>query len=296
MPNRPDRTWSVVVPTRDRPEQLGRCLDSLVELRSAAGEPELIIVDDDPGRGAELQVFTHPDKPRFTYLNAGGNGPATARNMGARAASGDLLAFTDDDCEPEPGWLEAMEEALRGNEGAAAAGATLNGAPEACSEVSQLVVSALQRSERALGGPAFVASNNVAFPRQMFLDLAGFDESFPLAAAEDRDLCERWIRAGHRFIDVPGARILHRHHLDLRRFWRQHYRYGQGAHTYHRLRMRREEAAGPSPQPNFYRSLVAEVKESGSGIPVPKLAALAGVSQIANIAGYARAALAARGG
>ncbi len=101
---------SVVAATRDRPGRLAALLDALRAQTLGEAEFEVVVVDD--GSGAEtiallenarerddlaLRVVRH-DAPR---------GPGGARNAGWRAARGALVAFTDDDCRPAPGWLEA---------------------------------------------------------------------------------------------------------------------------------------------------------------------------------------------
>lgn len=277
--------FSVIIPTRNRPEQLRRCLAAALALEPPGGGIELIVVDDDPD-GSAAPVLAEADRDeRIRYLTATGGGPATARNLGAARASGEILAFTDDDCEPAPGWLLGFAVALSVSGAGAAAGHTTNGATGACSQASQLVISALGRSSLDERGPTFVASNNVCFRREPFLELGGFDESFPLAAAEDRDLCERWIEAGHRFAAAPEAIVVHRHYLSVPGFWRQHFRYGQGAYAFHGIRRRRGRKALRI-QPRFYRALGREVREAGGDVGRMRLAGLAGLSQIANAAGY----------
>lgn len=286
-------TFTVIVPTRERPAQLRRCVAALLALEPAGGETELIVVDDDPGGGAAPVVAAGDHEGRVRYAAAGGRGPAAARNLGASLAGGEVLAFTDDDCEPEPGWLRGFATALAASGSAAAAGRTLNGAPEAYSEASQLVVLALRRMARLDGGPTFAASNNVCFRRRPFLELGGFDESFPLAAAEDRDLCERWVEAGQRFADAPEAVVVHSHRLSPVAFWRQHFRYGRGAFALHQIRRRRGREALRI-QPHFYRALGHEVRSADGSTNRGTLAGLTIVSQLANAGGHAAALLESR--
>ncbi len=277
--------FSVIVPTRNRPEKLRRCLAAVLALEPPGGRLELIVVDDDPAESAAPVLAAAERGERIRYLTATGCGPATARNLGAVQARGEVLAFTDDDCEPAPGWLRGFAAALSATGAGAAAGHTMNGAPGACSQASQLVIAALGRSSWDERGPTFVASNNVCFRRGPFLELGGFDQSFPLAAAEDRDLCERWIEAGGRFAEAPEAIVVHRHHLSVPSFWRQHFRYGRGAFAFHELRRRRGREALRI-QPRFYRALGREVRDAGAGAGRARLAGLAAVSQLANAAGY----------
>lgn len=286
-------SWSVIVPTRARPHQLAGCLAALGALRAGAEEPELIVVDDDPARSAGAVVAGSPVASRARLLSGAGHGPAAARNLGLREARGVRVAFTDDDCRPAPDWLERLGVALDRTGAEAAAGTTRNGARGACAEASQMVVDVLHGLERDERGLRFAASNNVAFDRAALLELGGFDESFPDAAGEDRDLSARWIGSGRRFADAPDAVVVHHHELTPVDFWRQHFRYGRGARAFHAAK----GARGLEPlalQPGFGRALTHEVRRGRGGGSRPRLAALALVSQAATAAGYASTLLRAR--
>src|SRR5947209_9285260 len=99
---------SVVICSRDRPSELARTLDLLPAMRHDAGEHEIILVDDgsvppvDPGLADGLKLLRTP-----------GLGLASARNVGLNAASAEVVCFTDDDCEPDPGWVDAAITHLR---------------------------------------------------------------------------------------------------------------------------------------------------------------------------------------
>ncbi|MDP1850369.1 MAG: glycosyltransferase, partial [Solirubrobacteraceae bacterium] len=105
---------SVVVPTRDRPEALARCLAALARQRGA-DELEIVVVDDSDGGGAAA--------PGARVVHGGARGPAAARNLGVRAARGAIVCFTDDDCVPAPDWAQRLAAACA--DGGAAAGPTL---------------------------------------------------------------------------------------------------------------------------------------------------------------------------
>src|SRR5436305_5803487 len=104
---------SVVIPTHDRPEGLARLLAGLHRQTVAPARFEVIVVDDGSSEPAVVdsgelwvRVLRH-EQPR---------GPAAARNSGWRAASGDIVAFIDDDCVPSERWLEEVMAATRGEE------------------------------------------------------------------------------------------------------------------------------------------------------------------------------------
>src|SRR5215213_11648746 len=121
---------SVVIPTRDRNETLARCLDRLAPCAQSLSHDqyEVIVTDDSAHAAARELLFDRYPWARWT----GGprRGPAANRNAGMRAARGEWLAFTDDDCLPEPGWLSAFEAALTATPGALVGGRTVNAFPE----------------------------------------------------------------------------------------------------------------------------------------------------------------------
>ncbi len=107
---------SVVVPTHDRPEYLARCLAALAEQTLPASEYEVIVVDDGSSPPvADRFAGAAASRVKLVRRPVAG-GPAAARNEGIKIAQGAVLAFTDDDCRPERGWLEAgcraVEEGL----------------------------------------------------------------------------------------------------------------------------------------------------------------------------------------
>ena len=97
---------SVVVPVRDRRDLLADLLDALD--RQTFREFEVIVVDDGSTDGsAELA-----DARGVAVIRGDGIGAVAARQLGVKAATGEVLAFTDSDCVPEPGWLEAGMRAI----------------------------------------------------------------------------------------------------------------------------------------------------------------------------------------
>src|SRR5437763_1848980 len=100
---------SVVVPTCRRPDLLARCLSALARQRLDESEYEIIVADDAALESTRHQVESLPNgQPRFHYVAVSGrHGPAAARNAGWQMARGEIIAFTDDDCVPDSGWLAA---------------------------------------------------------------------------------------------------------------------------------------------------------------------------------------------
>src|SRR5579885_1919520 len=101
---------SVVVPTYRRPELLARCLGALAAQTLPPSDYEIVAADDaasDATRG-QVEAFAAAVPVAVRYVPVtGAHGPAAARNAGWRAARGAVIAFTDDDTVPAPGWLAA---------------------------------------------------------------------------------------------------------------------------------------------------------------------------------------------
>src|SRR4051794_36533559 len=100
---------SVVIPTYRRPDLLERCLAALAAQTLEPGEYEIIVADDAASEITRAQIDRWRDRApnvRYVAVSNGPRGPATARNVGWRASSGAIVAFTDDDTIPARDWLE----------------------------------------------------------------------------------------------------------------------------------------------------------------------------------------------
>ena len=293
---------SVIVPTYGRPDRLAACLRAL---GAQEGVPcEVVVVDDGsepPVRdvvaqaqaqaqaqnGAEAQ----PAVP-MRYLRQANAGPASARNRGAGAARGALLAFTDDDCRPEPGWLAALLAASRAAPDALLGGHTVNGLPgNVYAAASQDLIGFLEAEDRT-----YFASNNLACRADRFAASGGFEESFPLAGGEDREFGLRWGGQGRPLVHVPDAVVHHHHGLTARTFWRQHANYGRGARH---LRARGGEGQGAAPAHRFgsllwYGRLVSYPLRTGQPRGLRRAGLLA-AAQLATAWGFATPPRAGRG-
>ncbi len=223
----------------------------------------------------------------LTLLRQDNAGPSAARNAGAERAQGEFLAFTDDDCLPEPAWLRELAAVLAADPEAMVGGLTVNAAPNLYSATSQLIVDVVYRHYNADPRRArFLASNNMAMARRSFREVGGFDTG--LRAAEDRDLCDRWLHRGRRIVYHPAARIAHVKILDAPGFCRQYFQYGRGARRFSRRRA--ERASGNMlAESRFHLNLANWLLYPPSRVPRRRslaVAALLALWQGANLAGF----------
>jgi GT2 family glycosyltransferase len=201
---------SVVIPTYRRPDLLACCLAAVLGQDFDPADYEVVVADDAADdatrRGAPakrvVEELAADARPAVRYVAVTGNhGPAAARNRGWRAARGEVVAFTDDDTVPDPGWLAAgVPPFERDPELAAVTGQTVVPRPERPTDY--------ERNEAGLESAEFLTAN--CFVRRAVLEqLGGFDERFTAAWREDSDLHFRLLAAGAKVVKVPGAVVVH---------------------------------------------------------------------------------------
>lgn len=194
---------AVVVATYRRPGLLPRLVAAL-EAQRGAGAVEVVVVDDCSGddTGAVLsRLAAAASVPLRVLTQPRNRGPAAARNRGWRSTSAPLVAFTDDDCVPQPGWLAGLVRAL-----ATADLAQGRTAPD------PQQVAAHGPFSRTLDVPAmdgFFQTCNIGYRREWLERLDGFDEDFRHPMGEDTDLAWRALSAGARATFVRDAVVHH---------------------------------------------------------------------------------------
>jgi glycosyltransferase involved in cell wall biosynthesis len=285
--------FSVVIPTHNRLDALRACLHALARQQYPRDAFEVVVIDDGGSDSLTDLANSFDGQLVWRLQRQQRSGPATARNLGALDANGEYLAFTDDDCEPAADWLVRLEHSLAKHPDCLTGGRVVNAlSRNSCSVASQQLIDFLYTSYTENGAPHFFASNNFALSRRGFRDVGGFDESFPLPAAEDRDFCARWKRSGRSLVYTPAAIVYHAHALDLSGFVRQHFRYGRGAYQF-RKRTASRGWQRPRLEPfTFYLDLLSYPFKAANhaGIGCLRIGLLFVLSQIANAAGFFREA------
>ena len=189
-----------MIPSR-RGRRLNQALWALARQSLDRKRFEVLVVRDPESNQRQLPV---PDGLDARFLMVPTPcGPAAKRNVGWRAARASLVVFTDDDCEPDRGWLEALLEAHEGTPEAILQGRTYPNPRE---------LEMMSPFTRTISvdrlGPWFPTCN-VAYPRSTLERLGGFDESFSAVGGEDTDLACRAREAGHSPEFVPEAIVYH---------------------------------------------------------------------------------------
>lgn len=249
---------SIVIPTFARPERLSDCLRALTGQTLAACDFEVVIVDDGSPQPLDAIVAKYAADLSIKLLRQANAGPAAARNRGVKEATGKWIAFTDDDCLPDPQWLELLLARERSDPGSLVGGTTINGLTnELFASTSQLIIDLVYEHFNSDPDDAyFFPSNNILCEREHIQEMGGFDLEFAQAGGEDRDFCDRWRSSGRRLVWCKEAKIEHRHSQSFKNFLRLHYRYGKGAYSYHRKRKERRSGTMQKDL-GFHSSLIA---------------------------------------
>jgi glycosyltransferase involved in cell wall biosynthesis len=281
---------SVVIAAFERDAALADCLQALASQTLAASQFEVIVCDD--GSRTPLRESLAPtlrvlgERMQVRIIRQQNAGPATARNRGAAAARGRYLAFTDDDCHPEPEWLErllrhfAMQpEMLVGG------GLRTTAGSDRYARATQAIMDFAYADQERRGGMRLFGTGNIALPAVAFQQMGGFSSAFKRAAGEDYDLCACWYKNGGEVSYLPDAIVTHGHALTFRAYWLQHFSYGRGLlHVRRRLRRRGVTLRGGAIPGSFHLRLIASplVTAGPRGIGC---AFLIGVAQAATASG-----------
>ncbi len=214
---------SVIVCTRNGSGRIGKCLEALENMVDS--HFEVIVVDDGSVDGTA--EFVQESFPWVILLRMEAAGLSAARNAGAALANGEILAFTDDDCEPDLEWISRIRPLLAASHYHAACGPNL---PPPARTWQEAVVCA------APGAPSHVMLDdlaaehlpgcNFAVMKTAFEAVGGFDPDFQ-TAGDDVDFCWRLRSAGYHLGFIPGAFVWHWRRPSLAAFLRQQRGYGK---------------------------------------------------------------------
>jgi GT2 family glycosyltransferase len=237
-PAQPLPTASVVVCTRDRTDDLAQCLPGLSRL--AAEGHEVIVVDNCPSddRTARLMV----SYPAIRYLREPRPGAGIARNHGLLAATREVVAFTDDDAQVDPGWLPALLRNFDDPLVAVVTGITM---PSELETEAQMWFEQTNAFGRGFVRKRFDSGNlnplvaglagasvNVAIRRSAVSEIGLFDEALGpgtiARCGEDHEFFYRALARGYRIVYDPRALVWHRHRREWRALQRTLYGYGVG--------------------------------------------------------------------
>jgi glycosyltransferase involved in cell wall biosynthesis len=215
------RSASIIIPTFNGASRIGNCLDSLVK-QTAGQNVEILVVDDGSTDNTANVVRGYSSVRLIPQANAG---PASARNRGALEAQGKILLFTDDDCVPMADWLEAMLGPFKDPDVVGAKGIYRTHQKSLAARFVQIEYEDKYRLMAGLPSIDFIDTYSAAFRRDRFLEMTGYDTSFPVACAEDVELSYRMSARGWKMKFVPAAIVYHTHPDTFPRYLKKKYKF-----------------------------------------------------------------------
>ena len=232
LASRPLPSLTVAVCTRDRPDDLARCLAALARLDYP--DLDVLVVDNSP-RDRSVETLVRSRHPHVRYIAEPCPGLNWARRRAVEASGRDVLAFVDDDVVVEPGWARALGGILGENPDVQAVTGLVM--PLELSHVPQQLFERagglgrgferrwLRRRRDELTASRFANTSScgvgaaMAFRRAVFAQVGSFDPALGAGTAtgggDDLDLFFRVLRAGHTLVYEPAAAARHRHRREM---------------------------------------------------------------------------------
>jgi len=241
---------TVAICTRDRPEALDRCLGYIERLRYPV--LDVVVVDNAPPDDT-VRRLVQEKYPNFRYLCEPQPGLGWARNTALAHSSSEIVAFTDDDCAPDPSWIEALGQAFTEDEQTMAITGLVT--PFELETPAQILfersggfgrgfdhqswrlgTTTGRRGAMHLGAGRFGTGANMAFRRSVFSSIGDFDVALgagtPTEGGEDLDMFFRVLEKGYTLVYEPRAVVRHVHRRDLDGLRRQLEGHGVGLYAY----------------------------------------------------------------
>ena len=217
---------SVIIPAYNCEKTIGQCLKALAQQSYPSDSYEVIVVDDGSADNTAAVVKDYPVR----YFHQNNQGPAAARNTGARRASGKIILFTDADCVPDADWISRMAKSFDPPEIMAVKGAYRTLQKPIVARFAQIEFEERFEMLKKAESIDMVDTYSAGFRRDVFIDMGGFDTSFPVANNEDTELTYRMAAKNYKMVFNPNAIVYHLNHPDSifryarLKFWRGYWR------------------------------------------------------------------------
>jgi lipopolysaccharide/colanic/teichoic acid biosynthesis glycosyltransferase/glycosyltransferase involved in cell wall biosynthesis len=211
---------SVIIPAYNSEKTLPSCLQALA--RQTVLPDEVIVVDD----GSTDSTVDIARQAGVKVIIQAHHGPAAARNLGAQSAQGDLILFTDSDCEPCPDWVNLLTQPFKDERVIGVKGTYLNRQKEWAARLVQQEYEAKYDRMGRQASIDFIDTYSAAYRRDIFLKNDGFDAAFPVPSVEDQEFSFRLARKGYRLVFAREASVYHYHDRNLTEYLRRKYGIG----------------------------------------------------------------------
>lgn len=204
---------SIIIPVFNGMNTLPQCLNS-IRKQDYPGPLEVIIVDDGSTDGSG----EYAEEQEFKVIQQKNQGPAKARNEGARAATGDFLVFIDVDCLPDTHFTTELIRPLIGTKIVGSQGVFYSDQRNLVARFLQHEISERFKKQQKAQFIDWVATYGACYRKSIFLENGGFNEIYSKPSSEDVEFSIRLGKKGYKMIFAPKATCLHLHHVNFFRF------------------------------------------------------------------------------
>ena len=217
---------TIIIPVRNRPDEIADCLTSLAKLDYPHEKKEIIVIDDASDDSTPEVVTRFPVK---LIKNSSRMGASYCRNLAAGEAKGDILAFLDSDCAADSLWLKELVPAFSDEANGAIGGKVDSWFVAKLLDRYEKVSSSLNMGKRSKsskedGSFFYVPTCNLLVKKEIFLELEGFSEN--VSVGEDVDFCWRLKDRGFEIEYRPAGVVFHKHRNKTGAFFIRRFQYG----------------------------------------------------------------------
>lgn len=206
---------SLVIPAYNAECTIAFCLESALNQSLPGEDYEIIVIDDGSTDTTARIVKNYP----IRLIQQQNQGPAIARNKGANEARGDIIVFTDSDCELDFNFLEKIIFPIEKDpEIVGVQGSYKTRQEEFMAQFGQAEIELRYKKMAKNKYIDFIGTYAAAYKKDIFQKYGGFDTGFPLASGEDIEFSHRLHQMGYKMVFEQEAFVYHQHPIKLRHY------------------------------------------------------------------------------
>ncbi len=208
---------SIIIPAHNVKKTIEPCLNSLLNQSIPRDNYEIIVIDDGSQDNSAEIIKNYPVK----LISQTNQGPAAARNIGAKEAKAPVLIFTDGDCEVEQDFIKEMLKPLQSSEVAGVQGRYQTKQNKITAKFCQLEIEERYQIYQKNSSISMIGTYAAAYRKNVFMQMGMFDTSFPIASGEDSALSLKMAKNGCKLIFQNNAICYHNHPDSMKTYYKQ---------------------------------------------------------------------------
>jgi cellulose synthase/poly-beta-1,6-N-acetylglucosamine synthase-like glycosyltransferase len=217
---------SIIIPVYNAQGTISLCLESLVRQNFTGGRYEIICVDDGSVDNSLQIMKSFESEIPVVIIEQENSGPAAARNAGAAKAGGEIILFTDSDCELDQKWLEEMIEPFKNDDIGGVQGRYMTRQTKVIALLDQIDIEGRYQKLMRSNYIDSIGTYSAAYRRELFHRLGGFNCSYKTACGEDFEFSFLLSKLGYKMVFAERAICYHRHPDTLYRYLKTKYSRG----------------------------------------------------------------------